>query len=622
MDIAVLGGGPGGLYFAILIKRDLPSARVRVVERNRPDETFGFGVAFHAMTLRKLAEADPVSQAALLDLLRPWDDVFMHVGGLNQRVSGHQRAGCSRHALLLMLQERAMAVGVELEFERQALPQDFPEADLVVAADGSSSRTRAQWADHFEPRVDERPNRYVWLGTTRPMDAINFFFNEQPEGIFVAHAYPHSPDQGTWIVETDHETFEHCGIRADDERDTVELVERIFQSELDGHHVVARGSNWRRFPLISCKRWVRDNVVLLGDAKGTVHYSIGSGTKLAMEDAVALHDALLAQPTISRALAAYEEERRTDFTQLQSMGYGSMLWFEHIPSHWPMSPARFIFSALTRKTDETYDSLTDRVPALVQAAAAELEGGPAGTLPGGSSHCPLEVPLRMDGFQLGGRLVIAGSNGKAPEGLVAALSLADPVELDGSAPVGEDELSARAAGACGGQPVGLVVQPAGLPRTSPLGGPIAGALERVGRLARSTTAVLLILDLSAWGWPAYDPASEPGHTAAAVADEGPAREAIAAIRAGWGADRPLAVRVSAPAQPTDALATVAAFVGDGCSIVDVSGRPTGTGLLDRQLLLADMVRQELGAVALVGGLTTIDEANTVLTAGRADLVLL
>ena len=253
-EAVVIGGGPGGLYLAILLRRARPSVSVRVLERNPADhETFGFGVAFHEATLRKLAEADPVSRASLGEILRPWDDVAFHVRGREYRVPGHAFAGCSRHRLIQLLQRRAAEVGVQVEHCRAAEVAEVAGADVVVVADGSGSRNRAALPG-LGTTVIERPNRFVWLGTTRPMAEMNFFFREVPEGLFVAHAYPHEQGHGTWIVETDEQTFRNAGLENADEAATVDLMQRVFADELDGAPLIARDSFWRRFPLVACDR--------------------------------------------------------------------------------------------------------------------------------------------------------------------------------------------------------------------------------------------------------------------------------------------------------------------------------------------------------------------------------
>ncbi len=218
MDVVIIGGGPAGLYFAILLKRDRPEARVRVIERNRPDDTFGFGVVFSDQTLEAFEAADPASYDAITENFAYWDDIEIHLRGTVHRVGGNGFCGCSRRTLLMLLQQRARSLGVDMTFRREATPEDFPEADLIVAADGINSAVRTRWAGHFEPRIDLRPNRFAWMGSTRPFDAFTFFFKERQEGIFIAHCYQYEPAASTWVMETDPETFARAGLDAMDEQ--------------------------------------------------------------------------------------------------------------------------------------------------------------------------------------------------------------------------------------------------------------------------------------------------------------------------------------------------------------------------------------------------------------------
>ncbi len=294
MRIAVIGGGPAGLYFAILMKRDFPQHRVTVVERNRADDTLGFGVVFSDQTLEAFRRADEPSYRAITDAFAYWDDIEIQHKGGSHRIGGNGFCGCSRRTLLLLLQERARALGVEIEFRREANAADFADADLIVAADGINSPTREAAREHFRPEVDLRPNRFAWMGSTRPFDAFTFFFKERPEGIFIAHCYQYEANASTWVLETDPETFDRAGLGAMDETQSARFLEDVFAEAPAGHRLITNRSLWRQFPMIRCERWVKGNTVLLGDAKATAHFSIGSGTKLAMEDAIALHQAFRA----------------------------------------------------------------------------------------------------------------------------------------------------------------------------------------------------------------------------------------------------------------------------------------------------------------------------------------
>src|ERR1051326_2030018 len=313
MKINVIGGGPAGLYFAILMKKVWPEHAITVYERNRPDDTFGFGVLFSDETLEHFEAYDRASYQAIVENFAYWDDIEINFRGTVHRVGGNGFCGCSRRTLLRLLYERARALGVDVKFETEvtdigALDRD---ADLVVAADGINSRVRATFAEQFQPQIDLRPNKFAWMGSTRPFDAFTFFFRETEHGIFIAHCYQYEPGLSTWVLETDPETFDRAGLDSLSEDESARFLEGVFAKELGGHKLIINRSLWRNFPTIHCERWTHDNIVLIGDAKATAHFSIGSGTKLAMEDAIALYEAF--KPTggrdVKKALAHFETER-------------------------------------------------------------------------------------------------------------------------------------------------------------------------------------------------------------------------------------------------------------------------------------------------------------------------
>ena len=584
-EAVVIGGGPGGLYFAILLRLARPSVRVRVIERNPADhETFGFGVAFHEATLRKLAEADPVSRAALGQILRPWDDVAFHVRGHEYRVPGHAFAGCSRHRLIQLLQRRAAEAGAEVEHGRAAGVTEITGADVVVVADGSGSHNRALLPG-LRPAVVPRPNRFVWLGTTKPMAEMNFFFREVPEGLFVAHAYPHEPGHGTWIVETDEQTFQNAGLEHADQTVTVDRMQRVFAGDLGGAPLIARDSFWRRFLLVQCERWTAGNVALLGDAKATVHYSIGSGTKIAMEDAVALAGALSSASTVAEGLARYEAVRRPQLELLQARARGSMQWFESLPARWAMDPAQFTFSGVTRKTDETFDSVLARAPALARAALRAYAGPEAGSA--------FDVPFERAGLRLPGRRVRV-LNGDEGSGVGPAdLVMTAPLPAGADPGLVLDALTgAKAAGRA------LVLDG----EAGPEG--LAAVLAR----AAACPVDLVILDLS--GSPAFGQArgGRAGGDAGAL---------VSAARAAWPPARALGVRILPPREPARALPVLRDLAARGCDVVAVAAAPAG---LAGQAFVSDLIRHSLPVATICEGPQTVEAAQTALVSGRADLV--
>ncbi|MCU0732806.1 MAG: FAD-dependent monooxygenase, partial [Hyphomonas sp.] len=370
MRIAVAGGGPAGLYFALLMKRDWPALDITVIERNRPDDTFGFGVVFSDQTLDIFEAADRPSYEAIRASFAYWDDIAIHVRDDVHRVGGNGFCGCSRRTLLNLLQARARELGVRLRFETEiadvaALEREY---DLVVASDGINSRIRETYVDHFRPEVDLRPNRFVWMGSTKPLDAFTFVFKELPEGIVILHAYQYEAGRSTWIFEMDPETFGRLGFEHLDEEAAREKLEALFADELSGHRLITNRSLWRRFPMIRTARWVKDNMVLIGDAKATAHFSIGSGTKLAMEDAIHLHAAFHACGLdVPAALSHFETTRREEVEKTQHAADVSLVWFEHVARFADFPSTRFAFGLMTRSKAITYDNLALRAPAFVAA---------------------------------------------------------------------------------------------------------------------------------------------------------------------------------------------------------------------------------------------------------------
>ncbi|MFL4991045.1 MAG: bifunctional salicylyl-CoA 5-hydroxylase/oxidoreductase [Microvirga sp.] len=368
MKTAIIGGGPAGLYFAILLKKLRPESDITVYERNRADETFGFGVVFSDATLDNFEKYDLPSYQRIIREFAYWDDIAIHFRGSEHRIGGNGFCGCSRRALLLILQDRAEELGVRLRYEVDVDDESlFADADLVVVADGINSRFRERYADHFQPEVDLRPNKFTWMGSTKPLDAFTFIFQETEWGPFIAHAYQYEANRSTWVFETDPETFERAGLKDKSEAESAALMEQIFGWFLGGHRILTNRSIWRNFPMIRSKRWVMGNKVLLGDAKASAHFSIGSGTKLAMEDAIALFDAFRHDPSVAGALSLYETGRREEVEKTQHAADVSLVWFEHVARFWDFDPVQFAFGVMTRAKAITYDNLRLRAPDFVAA---------------------------------------------------------------------------------------------------------------------------------------------------------------------------------------------------------------------------------------------------------------
>jgi len=411
MDIVCIGGGPAGLYFAILAQKAFPDARIRVLERNRPDDTFGWGVVFSRETLDHFREADAGTFEAITASFTTWDDIETIYGGTRVVSRGHGFCGFSRRRLLEILQERARGLGVDLEFQREvAGAGEFPGADLVVAADGVNSRVRGELAAHLRPEVREGRCRFSWLGTDLPLRAFTFVFRENEHGLFQVHAYPFEKERGTWIVECREEAWRRAGLDRATEEETVAYCERLFAEDLRGHRLFTNRSLWRTFPTVSCARWSHGKVVLLGDASHTAHFSIGSGTKLAMEDAIALVAAFRRHGAgdVPRALLAYEGSRRPEVVRLQRAARTSQAWFEDSARYMRQHPLQLSFNLMTRSKRITYDNLRERDPALVESVA-EWFRGEAGAPPGADGRAPPPVftPFRLRGLVLPNRIVVS-----------------------------------------------------------------------------------------------------------------------------------------------------------------------------------------------------------------------
>ena len=414
MRIVSIGGGPAGLYLAILMKKADPSHRIAVLERNRPDDTFGFGVVFSDATLENFADADRETYEEIVRSFAHWDDIDVHYQGQVVTSTGHGFSGMSRQLLLDILQRRAGELDVELRFQTDVtdLVAITADADLVLGADGVNSLVRAQHAEHFGPRIDWRPNRFVWLGTTFPYAAFTFLFKENRHGLWRVHAYRYDARHSTFILETTEDTWRRAGLDTATEDDTLRFAEALFARELEGHRLLKNRSLWRSFPTVRNDRWHHDNLVLMGDAAHTAHFSIGSGTKLAMEDAIALSDALQRHRDVPAALAAYEAERRPQVEATQRAAQVSLEWFEQAERyHGRLEPIQFAFSLLTRSLRVTHENFKLRDPKLVETVNQWFaEGAAAQSGMAVRSHPappPMFTPFRLRDLVLPNRVVVS-----------------------------------------------------------------------------------------------------------------------------------------------------------------------------------------------------------------------
>jgi anthraniloyl-CoA monooxygenase len=413
MKIACLGGGPAGLYFAISMKLRDAAHDVTVFERNRPDDTFGWGVVLSDETLANLAANDPVSAAAIRDNFAYWDDIAVHYRGERIVSTGHGFCGIGRRQLLVLLQGRARSLGVNLRFQSEidGAAEFAKTHDLVVGADGLNSKVRKEFAAQFRPETDLRKCKFVWLGTRQKFDdAFTFIFEETEHGWIWAHAYQFDADTATFIVECSEATWDRFGFATMSSEESIATCERFFAKYLGGHHLMSnaghlRGSGWLNFPRVLCEKWSHKNIVLMGDAAATAHFSVGSGTKLAMESAISLAGYLDSEPSVPAAFAKYEEARRTEVLRLQSAARNSLEWFENVERYLHLDPIQFNYSLLTRSQRISHENLRLRDRAWLESAEGWFQ-----RQAGSNSQIvrrPMFAPFKLRDMTLKNRVVVS-----------------------------------------------------------------------------------------------------------------------------------------------------------------------------------------------------------------------
>lgn len=419
MRVSVVGGGPGGLYLAIILRKHRPDYEVTVIERNTPQDAYGFGVVFSDETLDHFAEADPVSHARLVDEFKSWGDIEVrHVSGRRIVSGGHGFSALSRRRLLEVLTARAAEVGVGLRFSTDVPAiEALRDSDVVVGADGANSTIRRELAEHLRPSVEPRVNKYAWFGTPKVFDRFHFVFVDTPEGMVWAHIYPYSDEGSTFIVEMAPTTWRRLGFDATEDEvfppgvsdeQAITRCQELFAEHLEGRPLVGNNSKWLQFPTIKCEKWHHRHVVLLGDAVHTAHFSVGSGTKLAMEDAISLAAHLAKGGPMAEAFSSYEEERRPAVDSLQRAAKASLEWFEGADRYRGMEPEQFTFSLLTRSQRVTYDNLRLRDPAYMETVDrwyAESDHGCPVAI--GPEVPPMFHPYRLKGLTFPNRIVVS-----------------------------------------------------------------------------------------------------------------------------------------------------------------------------------------------------------------------
>ncbi|UWR98989.1 bifunctional salicylyl-CoA 5-hydroxylase/oxidoreductase [Phaeobacter inhibens] len=713
MKIACLGGGPAGLYFAISTKLRQPDAEITVFERNKPDDTFGWGVVLSDDALENLTTNDPVSAGQIRDKFAYWDDIAVVHGGVRTVSGGHGFAGIGRKAMLVILQERARELGVDLQFETEVGPAASYQAeyDLVVACDGLNSRVRSEFAEHFKPNVDVRPCKFIWLGTKQKFDdAFTFIFEKTQHGWLWIHAYQFDADTATVIVECSAQTWENWGFEAMSKDEILRTCEEIFADHLGGHALISnadhlRGSAvWINFPRVLCETWHHENVVLLGDASATAHFSIGSGTRLAFDSAIALAEFITTEPTLEQAFVRYQEERRLDVLRLQSAARNSLEWFEEVERYLDMDPVQFNYSLLTRSQRISHENLRLRDADWLASAEKwfqETAGAPADA----ATRAPMFAPYKLREMQVKNRIVVSpmaqykakdgcptdwhlihyGERAKGGAGLVYTEMTC--VSAEGRITPGCPGLYAPEHEAAWARLTGFVhaetdakiccqIGHSGRKGSTQLGWETMDAPLRDGNWETVSASAIAWSDGNAppreitraemdaikgefvaaaqmaerAGFDMIELHAAHGYLISSfISPKSNIRtdayggalanrlryplEVFEAMRAVWPTDKPMSVRISANdwvgdegVTPEEAVEIARAFTAAGADIIDVSAGQTSTEaqpVYGRmfQTPFSDRIRNDAGiATMAVGNIYEADHANSILMAGRADLV--
>jgi anthraniloyl-CoA monooxygenase len=705
--IAVIGGGAAGLYFALLAKKADPADAVEVVERNAPDATFGWGVVFSEETLGALRDADFESYTQIQDSFARWSAIDIHYAGALIRSRGHVFTGISRKVLLGILQGRCREVGVALHFHREIRDLEaFSDRDLIVGADGVNGLVRKLHAESFRPHLDVHRTKYVWFGTDLALDAFTFIFRRNEHGLFQAHAYPFDARTSTFIVECQEESWRRAGLEGASESESIAYCERLFAPELHGRHLLSNRSLWINFATLRSESWHHGKVVLVGDAAHTAHFSIGSGTKLAMEDAIALVDAMRRHRDLDAALIDYELTRQPVVERLQEAALESATYFEDVSRYEGFAPIQFAFNLLTRSRRITYLNLSVRDPAFVRTVDASFtaDGAPATSRVIGPP--PMFAPFQRNGIQMTNRVVaVMRPSDDAPDGTLGSAGVARLRKAAGSGAglVLTEMVAVSARGRISEGTVGLYC-PAHLQAWAAVLGTVQETLPaRVGVLlghagrrgSMRPRAQGIDRPMRQGGWPLLAPSAIPYTTrgalpgamdqddldrvraefaaAAAMAVEcgfdlleldvaqgyllaaflSPLTnrrqdeyggglvnrmrfplEVVDAVRSAWPAPRPLAVRICAGDGVTggftldDAVELGRALAQHGCDLIHpVPGQTVPEARPDFGRTFgvpaADRIRNEAHLPVIASGnITTADEVNTIVAAGRADLCVL